>query len=114
MPDVLIIRLGESDPWGGGTDGERIVVRDVAIWPVRSDENNVSTVITGQAVWFDEGKPTPNSEDTLMLRIEVDDQGRYVEGTGQRYEVDGDPGIWEFLDGDMAGTEVQVRRARGI
>lgn len=114
MPDVAIIPSGGTDRWGDPLEpGDPIVVRRVTTYPRYSEETNQNSVITGITAIFPPRTEVPEAIDSVVVDIEVADDGTMVPGTGRRYEVIGDPGVWEYLDGTGAGTEVALTRWSG-
>jgi len=114
VPDAAIIPSGGKDRWGDDLPaGDPIVVEDVVTYPRRSDETNQNSVITGINAIFPVGANVPEAIDAVVVGIEIDGGGRWVEGTGVRYEVVGDPGVWSYLDGEEAGTEVALEQVSG-
>lgn len=114
MADVVIVREGRTDRWGDPIPGsaERIRVRGVTQYPKRSDERDDNTVITGMVAILPPRSPIPMPQDEVILWPQFDEQGEYVEGSGERFQVHGQVGQWDFLDGDPAGIEVQLEQAR--
>lgn len=114
LSDAAIIPSGGEDRWGDPLpSGEPVVVRDVVTWPRYSDESTQGTVITGINAMFPVGAEVPDAIDAVIVDIETDDSGAMVPGTGRRHVVVGDPGVWHYLDGGEAGTEVALKRMRG-
>lgn len=114
MPDVAILPSGGTDRWGDPLEpGDPIVVRDVVTYPRRSDETNQNSVITGINAIFQPGAEVPEAIDAVVVGIDIAPDGTWVQGTGRRHEVVGDPGVWTYLDGEEAGTEVALKRVSG-
>lgn len=114
MPDVAIIPSGGTDRWGDPVEpGDPIVVRRVTTYPRRSDETNQNSVITGINAIFPPHAEVPEAIDSVRVGIEIAEDGTMVRGSGKKYEVVGDPGVWEYLDGTGAGIEVALERVTG-
>lgn len=114
MPDVAIVPSGGTDRWGDPLEpGDPIVVRRVTTYPRYSNETGQNSVITGITAIFPPRAEVPEAIDAVFVGIQIADDGTMVPGTGKRYEVEGDPGVWSYLDGTEAGTEVALERASG-
>jgi len=114
VADVAIIPSGGTDRWGDPLPGgDPILVRDVTVWPRRSDESDEGSVITGISAMLPGGAPVPDAIDAMLVDVEVGADGQVVPGTGRKYEVVGEPGVWAWSDGEEAGIEVALQRARG-
>jgi hypothetical protein len=114
MSDVAIVPAGGTDRWGDPLpSGEPVVVRNVVTYPRRTDETDTGSVITGINAMFPRRDVLPDAVDSVLVDVRLTTDGSLVEGTGTAYEVVGDPGVWSYLDGSLAGVEVALRRARG-
>lgn len=65
---------------GDVTYGPPVTVRDVIVWPRTSEElERGGTIIDGQNVYIQPGKPIPNAKDQIVY-------------DGKTYDIDGVPG----------------------
>lgn len=68
------------DSHGDVTYGDPVTVRDVIVWARSSDElERGGTIIDGQNVYIQPGKPIPNAKDKIVYN-------------GKSYDIDGVPG----------------------
>lgn len=117
MPDILINPEVATDRLGDPIPGAPLtgaVVQDVLAFPRKSSESDQNTVIIGVTLWFEPGQgPIPKSQETVLVGIKVAADGNPVPGTGKKYQVEGEAGVYEYEVDDPAGTEVQLVRVEG-
>jgi len=113
MLDIAIVQDGGTDRWGDPLPpGPPVPIRRPKMWPRDSSESESNVLVEGLAVLIPPRKPVPGPADTVLVGVKIDDDGNVVDGTGEAYEVDGEPAVYyRGGNGPIRGTIVNLTRA---